>query len=385
MGTWIQIAALNWLVYRIGGSTRDLGLVSAAAALPLIPFSLLGGTITDRYSKKKVLLVTQSLLMLQALALTIIVFLGITRVWHVMILSAVLGAVTAMDHPARQSFIVDILEQREDLRNAIALNATLFNLARTVGPAIAGILVAMGGESTAFLVNTLSYLAALGAIATIRWKRDGPPPPKTSMAHQLIEGLKYSHNHIVVREILGLIAVSAFFAMSFMMLMPAFAKDILGADPKQYGFLFSCVGLGAVIGGLIVASLPLSFRPGRLFPFGFLAFPLLVIAFSQTQTLASGMALMLLVGISFVVQNSLANTILQSSIRDDFRGRVMSLYSLIFQGAFRMGVLFTGELARHTGVATALAIGGFIALLYSLRLLARGANFWGVAPREIAK
>lgn len=385
MGTWIQIAALNWLVYRIGGSTRDIGLVSAAAALPLIPFSLLGGTITDRFSRKKILLVTQSLLLLQALTLTIIVYLDITRVWHVMLLSVVLGSVTAMDHPARQAFVVDILERREDLRNAIALNATLFNLARTVGPAIAGILVAAGGEATAFLVNALSYLAALGAITAIRWRRDGPSPTKAGMGKQLKEGLRYAHSQVMVREILGLIAVSAFFAMPFMMLMPAFAKDILGADAKQYGFLLSCVGLGAVVGGLAVASLPLDLRPGRIFLFGFLGLPLLVMAFSQTRSFAPGFALAAAVGISFVIQNSLANTILQSSIRDDFRGRVMSLYSLIFQGAFRTGVLFSGELARHTGVSTALAIGGFIALLYGLRLLARGANFWGVAPMETTK
>ena len=376
MGTWIQITALNWLVYDIGGSTRDLGLVSAAAALPLLPFSLLGGALADRISRKRFIMMTQILLMLQAAALTAIVWSGITQVWHIMALSVVLGAGTAMDHPARQAFVVQIIDRREDLTNAIALNATLFNLARTVGPAIAGLLVVSGGPALAFFVNALSYMVALWAISSIKGIHT-PPPIHQGVWSQLADGFRYAHSRPLVREVLALTAVSAFFAMPFMTMMPAFAKDVLGSGPQTYGFLLSSVGLGAVAGGLVVASLPPGVSRRVIFPMGFLGMPLFILVFSMSRAVGVGLAFGALAGVFFVAQNSLANTILQSFIEDRFRGRVMSLYSLIFQGAFRTGALFAGELARHAGVPSALAIGAAVALLYGLGLLRRGAALWG--------
>ncbi|MBD3335392.1 MAG: MFS transporter, partial [Candidatus Eisenbacteria bacterium] len=346
LGTWIQIAALNWLVYNLRGSTTDLGFVSLAAFLPLLPFSLLGGVVADRISKRNLLLVTQSILMLQALSLTVLVWLDVIRLWHLLLLSMVMGAANAMDHPTRHAFVVEALDRREDLINAVALNSTLFNLARTIGPALAGMLVAAGGEALAFLINTISYMAALTALALIRGVGRPATTPR-SVAEQLREGFGYIRRHRVTREVIGFVAVSAFCAMPFMHLMPAFARQVLDAGPQTYGFLLSSVGVGAVVGGLTIASLKPGTRFGRVFPFGFLGFPLLIILFAQSRVLPLALGLVAVVGMLFITQNSLANTILQTGIEDAFRGRVMSLYSLVFQSSFRLGVFGMGAFAAQ--------------------------------------
>jgi MFS family permease len=375
LGTWIQITALNWVVYDLRGSSTDLGLVSLAAAVPLLPASLLGGAAADRIPKRKILILTQCILMSQAFALAVLLAGHWLRLWHVLLLAVLMGAGAAVDIPTRHAFVVEILERREDLSNAIALNSTLFNLARTVGPALAGILVASGGAALAFFVNGISYLFAVTALLLIRVPARAPSVHR-SVGRELLDGLRYARRRVLVRELVGIIAVSAFFAMPFMILMPAFGREVLGTDARQYGFLLSSVGLGAVAGGLLVASLPEGTRLGRIFPVGFLGFPLLLILFASTRDLHAAMIVGGVSGLAFVLQNALANTLLQHGIEDAFRGRVMSLYALVFQAAFRTGAMAAGALAQHVGIATALALSSMVPLAYGLRLLLRGRSFW---------
>lgn len=390
VGTWMQFMAQQVLVYRLTGSAAALGIVNFMGLIPLIPFSLWGGSITDRFPRRTVIIITQVGMLLQAVILALLTWMGNVQVWHVYLLSLVLGALNAVDVPARQAFTADMVNDKDDLANAIGLNSAMFNGARALGPALAGIVVAATGEAWAFTLNALSFPSVIVCLLLMH---DLPIPAQNSgnkprvLAH-LAEGMQYARDNRIILVLFSLIGVSAFLSMPYSTLMPAFADTILkesaapivnlvcdGAQPLMrcqspdalpLGILLTMVGIGALTGALIVASLPGTARYGRWLTVGNLSFPLLLLFFSGTNSFLFASFLMLLIGVSFVWQNALANTMLQLHTPDELRGRVMSLYSLTFQGMMRMGGLQAGFLGDWLGVRLAVGLGAAVSLIYGL-------------------
>jgi MFS family permease len=395
IGTWMQMMAQQVLVYRLTGSATALGIVTAIGLIPLIPLSLWGGSIADRISRRTIILLSQSVMMVQAFILAALTWQGVVQIWHVYVLAFVLGAAQAIDMPARQAFIVDMVAVREDLTNAIALNSTIFNGARALSPALAGTLVAALGEGPAFFLNGLSFVAV---IISLLLMRNLPlhavaATTRRNLAGHMAEGFRYILSRQTIVVLISLVAVSAFMSMPYSTLQPVFAGEVLnasarpvirflcdGPDPRfrcaspaalPLGILLSAVGVGAVIGALAVASLPDSVRRGPFLTLGNLGFPALLIAFSLSRSFLLSMFLLMGVGASFVFQNSLANTLLQLSVPDEVRGRVMSVYTLVFQSMMRLGGLQAGLMADRFGAPFAVFIGALISLGYGLYVAVR--------------
>jgi len=390
IGTWMQTMAQQVLVYRLTGSAAALGVVSFIGLIPLIPLSFWGGSLADRLSKRKIILIAQVAMMITSFLLAGLIWSGDVQLWHVYLMALILGAATAFDLPARQAFVVDMVEGKDDLANAIGLNSAMFNMARAVGPAAAGVLVAAMGEAPAFLLNGFTFMALTISLALMR---NLPPPAIASQAkvktlQHMAEGLTYIRTRPSLIALISLVAVSALASMPYSTLLPVFAADILndsaqpivnalcgGADPLMHclapealplGILYALVGVGAVTSALFVASRQGKSGLGRLLTLGNLAFPafLLVFAFSRSFLLSS--LTMMLVGFSFVLQNALSNTLLQIISPDNLRGRVMSIYTLTFQVMMRLGSLQAGYVAEWAGAAFSVAIGAAISLAYGV-------------------
>jgi MFS family permease len=388
IGTWMQTIAQQWLVYRLTGSAAMLGLVSLLPLLPLVPLSIWGGSLADRWPKRSILLVTQTIMMAQAFVLVALVWTGKVEVWHVMLLALVLGAAMAVDTPARQSFVVEMVEDREDLTNAIGLNSTVFNAGRAIGPALAGVAVATTGEGGAFLINAFSFLAVIAGLLLMRLpKMDRPAESANATAH-MKEGLRYVLGRQTLLVLVSMVAVSAFLSMPYTTLLPVFAKSVVGEsaqpliglmcggssvniqcqspDALTFGLLQAASGIGAVTGALIVASMPKGARRGRWLTVGNLMFPIALLAMSASRSFALSFVVLVVAGLSFVAQNALANTLIQISVPDSLRGRVMSVYSLSFQGMFRMGGMQAGFMGDLIGAPATVAIGAAFCLVYGI-------------------
>lgn len=364
VGTWIQDIAQNWLIYRLTGSAAMLGWVNFVGLVPAIPVTLWAGTLADRFDKRKLVFWAQFAMTVQAGLLAVLTLTGVVQVWHVMAMAFFFGIARAIDLPARQAFVVEMVG-KEDLTNAIALNSTTFNVARMLGPAVAGLLIIAVGEGWAFTINAASFVPVLIALALMK-----VAPAKHEINgrphEQIVEGFRYAGSNRIVGILIALIGVSAFFVMPYSILMPAFAKEVLHGDADTYGWLMACIGVGALGGALFVASLGAGSRRGILLTVGNLVFPALVIAVGLTKWFWVAAPLLVIGGVFFVLQNSLANTILQLTVPDHLRGRVMSIYFLVFMSAMRLGALQAGYLARWFGVPAAIAIGGGAALLFGI-------------------
>jgi len=381
------------LVYRLTGSATALGMVNFVSLLPLIPFSLMGGSLSDRYSKRLILLITQVIMMVIAITLGILTATGVVKVWHIYLLAVFSGATQAVDMPTRQAFIVELIEGKEDITNAVALNSAIFNGARAIGPALAGFLVAAVGEASAFFINSITFLSIIVSLAAMKglprqtYRRD----KSISYGKHILEGLTYIRKNHALSVILSLIAVSAFLSMPYNTLMPVFANKVLftssqtiiqsicsnqtiiihcrAPEALPLGFLLAAVGVGAVIGALIVASLPANAKHGRLLTVGNLGFPIVLLLFSLSKNFSFSIILMLLTGFSFTWQNSLANTLFQLNSPDELRGRIMSFYTLSMQGMMRLGGLQAGAFTDLFTAPIALGAGATIALAYGLFVL----------------
>ena len=394
VGSWMQTMAQQVLVYRLTGTATSLGMINFISLLPLVPLTLIGGSITDRFSKRTILLFTQVILMLQALLLALLTYTGTVQVWHVYVLSLILGMVNAIDIPARQAFTVDMVEGKEDLTNAIGLNSAMFNGARALGPAMAGLAVAATGESTAFLINGVTFLAVIASLLAMRGLPVVMPAKvQVQMSQHIWEGLKFIGSRRELFYLVGLIGVSAFLSMPYSTLMPVFAQDVLGASAQPVidyvcfsgplpmhcqapealplGALLTTVGIGALIGALVVASLPDNARRGTMLTLGNLAFPALLLAFALSRSFLLSMLLLMLIGISFVWQNALANTLLQLLSPDALRGRVLGVYSMVFQASMRLGGLQAGLMADWISAPFSVAIGAVISLFFGLFVAVR--------------
>jgi MFS family permease len=395
IGTWMQSMAQQVLVYRLTGSATALGIVNFMAVVPLVPFALWGGSLSDRVPKRTIILTTQTLMMLQAFILALLTWTGTVQIWHVYLMAFLLGTFKAVDMPARQSFVVEMVEGRDDLTSAIGLNSAIQNSAKTLGPALAGVIVAILGEAVAFSVNGLSFLAV---ILSLLWMRNLPHivPEKQETAPVLAhmaDGLRYVIGQQTLLVLMSLVAVSSFLSRPYQTLMPVFADVTLkeSAQPLirllcdgkfavmncqapeaiPLGLLLSAVGLGAVAGAVLVASLPEKARRGQMLTLGNLTFPFFLLIFVSSRSMLLSVVMMLLVGMSHVFQNAMANTLLQLTAPDQLRGRVMSLYSLVSHGMTHVGGLQAGFVADWVGAPLSIGVGAGFSLLYGLFIAVR--------------
>lgn len=392
VGTWMQSIAQQWLVYRLTGSAAMLGTISLLGALPLIPMSLWGGSLADRVPKRTLILIAQAVMMVQAFGLAALAYTGTVQVWHVMTLAVVLAAAQAIDMPARQAFMVEMVEGKEDLSNAIGLNSAIFNGARVLGPALAGMAVAATGEAGAFLINGLSFIAVIAGLLMMRLPAASPSTAdgreQARLGSHLAEAARYVRSQQTIMVLISLVAVSAFLSMPYSTLMPVFAEKVLAGSAESlltavcawakgamgltcrdpgaltYGLLMAATGTGAVVGALTVASLSASARRGRWLTAGNLIFPALVVLIALSRSFGLSMALLVGVGFAFVAQNAVANTLLQISTPDHLRGRVMSFYTLTFQLSMRAGGMQAGLLGDALGAPLAVGAGAALCLAY---------------------
>ncbi len=366
MGTWMQSVAQGWIAYQMTGSRFFLGVISFAGTIPTLFLILPAGAVADRVSRRVLLLWTQTAMMVCAFILTALTITGALQTWHVAVLSFALGVANSFDAPARQSLAVEMVDDRRELMNAIALNSTMFNLGRVIGPAVGGIVLAALGPAWCFGLNGLSFLAVIGALLGMRLPTHLTPPSHEPLARQIATGLRYVLTNGPVKIILSLLGVSTFFGFSYSTLMPAYAVDILRVGETGLGWLTASVGVGALAGSLTVASLGRVQRKGRLLVAGSFLFPTALLGFAFSRSLTFSLALLAVVGFWFVLQNTTGNTIVQLLVPDQLRGRVMSVYTLTFFGVMPFGSLLVGSIAQALGPTAGVAIGAAITLVYAL-------------------
>jgi MFS family permease len=366
-GTWMQQVALGWLVYRLTHSAFLLGLVGFAGQIPSLFLAPFAGVWTDRWNRHRMIVATQCLSMVQALALAALVLAGAIHVWQILALSLFIGSVNAFDIPARQSFLVEMVGGREDLANAIALNSSTFNAARLVGPSVAGALIAVAGEGVVFLVNGVSYVAVIAALLAMRLPArppvSGPAAPAWRNLH---EGVAYATRSAPIRSILLLLSLVSVTGAPYAVLMPVFAADVLHGDAHTLGFLMGSIGVGALCGALLLASRRTVRGLGRWIVASVTAFGAALVAFSLSRSVGLSLVLAFCSGFALMVHMAASNTIVQTVVDDDKRGRVMSLYAAAFQGTMPLGSLLAGGLAGLLGAPRTLQLAGAASLLGAL-------------------
>lgn len=366
VGTWMQSIAMGWLVYRITNSPFILGVVGFSSQIPTFILSPFAGVMVDRWNRHRMLVITQSLLMIQALLLAALTMSGRIEAWQIIALSVFLGCVTSVDIPVRQAFIVEMVEKKENLGNAIALNSLLFNAARLIGPSIAGILIAIIGEGPCFLLNGISFLAVIASLLMMDVRPKKQEPKSPDILKTLKEGLDYAFGFAPIRLILMLLSVISLMGASYVVLMPVFAKDVLKGGPQVFGFLMASAGIGALIATFYLASRKSIVGLGRLIPICASIFSLGIILFSMSRNLWVSALLLAIAGFGFMTHMAASNTILQTIVEDDKRGRVMSLYTVAFMGMAPLGSLLAGFMASKIGATNTLIIGGSCCILASM-------------------
>ena len=365
IGTWMQQIAMSWLVYRMTNSPFLLGLIGFSSQICSLFFSPFAGVISDRWNRHRILVATQTLAMIQAFILAVLTLTGTVSVLHLIILALFLGFVNAFDMPTRQAFVVEMVEKREDLANAIALNSFLFNSARLVGPSVAGILISILGEGMCFLLNAFSFLAVIVALLAMKMVYHKKGTPETHVLQGFKEGFTYALGFPPIRSILLFLGWISLVGTANTTLMPVFAKKILHGGPQTYGFLMAAIGAGAIIGAIFLASRRSVLGLGRIIVIASGIFGIGLISFSLSHTLWLSFSVLLLVGFGMMVQMASSNTILQTMVDDDKRGRVMSLYVMAFMGMAPLGSLAGGSLANTIGAPYTLIVGGASCLLGS--------------------
>ncbi|MDP4276418.1 MAG: MFS transporter [Bacteroidota bacterium] len=357
-GTWMQNIALSWLVYRITDSVFYLGLVGFANQIPSLLISPFAGVMVDKWNRHRILIATQALSMVQALILFGLIVTNTVTVWHIIPLSLFLGIVNALDTPARHSFIVDMIEKREDLGNAIALNSAIFNSARLIGPSIAGLLIAWLGEGPCFLINGLSYIGVIAALLAMRLNPPIRKQGEQNILKELKEGFDYTFHCLPIKAFLLLLAMVNLFGVSYMVLMPVIAKDILQGGSHTMGFLMGAIGAGALTGAFYLASRKTVVGLSNKIPYALCLFSLSVIAIAFSTNFYLSLVLMYFAGLGMISMMASSNTVIQTIVDDDKRGRVMSFYAMSFMGVAPFGSLLAGSLSGVIGAKYTILIGG---------------------------
>jgi predicted MFS family arabinose efflux permease len=360
VGTWMQMVAQNWLVYRLTRSEWLLGATGFCQQLPVFVLGPLGGLAADRYSRHRLVLLTQTLALVQALALAALTLTGQVQVWHVLALALTLGAINAFDMPGRQSLVIQ-MTGKDDLLNAISLNSAIFNAARVVGPAVAGLLVAGLGEGICFLLNALSFVAVIGGLLAMRlppWERRAPEAPWA----RLKDGFRYAYHTRHIRLLLGLVATATIASMPAQILMPFFADAIFHRGSRGFGFLLGAIGIGAVVGTLVLARRSRTTGLTDVIFVSALSAGLGYVLFAVSPSFYISLAIAPVIGFSVMRQNASANTSIQVSIPDEYRGRIMALYSMMLVGMGPFGSLAAGALAERFGARITVLLGGLLCL-----------------------
>jgi MFS family permease len=375
IGTWMQRIAMNWLVYRLTGSVFLLGVVNFTGQIPTLLFAPFAGVLADRYDRHRLLIATQALAMAQAGLIAVLVLTNMVAVWHLVVLGFVLGIVNAFDTPIRQALIVEMIDKREDLGNAIALNSSMVNGARLLGPSIAGILIATVGEGMCFLLNAVSYIAVIAALMAMSI---APKPVRAARAHlwrEWRDGVTYAFESIPIRSVLLLLAVVSFMGLPYATLLPVFAQDVLQGGARTLGFLMSAAGMGALVGAIFLASRDTVLGLETVLVVAAAIFGAGLIAFSLSRVYWLSCGLMIVSGFGMMVYMAASNTLVQMSVEDDKRGRVMSLYTMALRGMVPLGSLCAGALASQIGAAATLALGGICCVCGALVFAGRRSAF----------
>jgi MFS family permease len=366
VGTWMTRVATGWLVYRLTGSSVLLGIVSFAGQAPVFFLAPLAGVLVDRWDRHRTLVATQILSMLQSLAVGALALSGIITVWHIALLALLQGVINAFDMPARQSFVVEMVEDREDLVNAIALNSSLVNAARLVGPALAGVVIAAVGEAWCFVIDGLSYIAVLVSLLLMQLAQRPRHVSSPRVTEQLREGWHYVNESIPIRSLLLLLAAVSLAGMPYTVLMPVIASEVLHGGPNTLGFLMAASGLGALVGAFNLATRRTVLGLGRRVVICSALFGAGVIGLGSSTHLWLSMLILPVIGFSMMQHMAATNTILQTVVDDQKRGRVMSFYSMAFQGMAPFGSLLAGALAAQIGTRWTLAASGTFCILSSV-------------------
>lgn len=381
IGTWMQTVAQSWLVYRLTGSPALLGLVGFVSQIPVLLLAPIGGAIADRYHRYSILLMTQTAALALAGLLALLTLMERVQVWEVLVLAGLLGLVNAFDIPARHAFVIEMVG-RDDLPNAIALNSSMFNGARLIGPALAGLLVAVLGEGWCFLLNAASFLAVLGALLAMRLPARTPDRVAGKVLSQAVEGLAYVARTGAIRSLLLLLGLSSLTGMSYVVLMPVFADRILSGGPLTLGALMSAAGFGALLAALTLAMRPQLGGISTWIANGALGFGLSLMLFAWSSTFWLSALLLIGVGYAMMIQMASTNTLVQAMVPDAYRGRAMAAYSMMFMGLAPVGALLAGLVAEHTGAPPAVALGGGACMAGAL-LFRRGLPAFRAEARRL--
>jgi MFS family permease len=372
IGTWLQQTAMSWLVYRLTGSTVLLGVVAFSNQIPTLFLGPFAGVVADRMERKQLLIWTQSLSMLQALILSALVLTGAIQTRHIIVLSLFIGTVNAFDIPVRQSFVVQMVERKEDLGNAIALNSAIFNSARFIGPSIAGILISTVGEGACFLLNGVSYLAVLAGLSAIRVSPRHSLNGKAPVLREFYEGIRYAVNFKPIIAILALLSLFSIAGAPYLVLLPAFAKDLLHGGAHTFGFLMSAAGIGALSATMYLASRKNAHGLIKVIPAAAALCGLGIAFFALSRNLAFSIVCLFMAGFGMMTQIASSNTIIQTIVDEDKRGRIMSLYAMSFMGVMPFGSILAGSVAGRIGVQMTLLLGAASciagALIFTLKL-----------------
>ncbi len=368
IGSWIQRTAMSWFIYSLTNSVFWLGFINFISQIPSLFITPISGVIADRYPRYKIIKITQTLCMLQALTLSILVLRGNVQLWQVIVLSMTLGVIEAFEAPVRHSFVIDMVEKQEDIGNAIALNSTMFNGARLIGPSIAGFMVAKFGEGYCFLINGMSYIAVLISLFNMRITKLSIVKKKEAFFNNFKEGLHYVIHFKPIRYFLSNTIVFTLFGFSYVVLLPFFAKTILKGDARTLGFIMSGIGTGALIGALHLASRKSIKGLGTLINYAGHLAALGVISLSFVKTIWIAIPIVIIVGFGMMLQMAGTNTIIQTIVDNDKRGRVMGLYSMSMLSFMPIGSLLSGTMSKLIGFHYTVLISGSICFIGSFLL-----------------
>jgi MFS family permease len=367
-GTWMQIIAQGWLVYQITHSDLALGIVGFAAAVPALLVSPWGGVVVDRFPKRTLLIITQAGAMLLAFILAVLTFTGAVQEWHIILLAGGLGLVNAFDGPGRQAFVVEMVG-RDDLPNAIALNSLMFNSARVIGPALGGILLAVVGTAWCFTINGISFLAVIIGLWAMQIKPHSPTHLMGSPWKQLTGGIQYVSKQVDLGGLLLLSLIFSIFGISYATILPAFVEQVLNKGAATYGWINAAIGLGAVAGALLIANQHARSWRGLWLMIAGIGFPIVLSIFAFTSFFPASLILAFGLGVGFMVEFTMINTLLQTRVEDHLRGRVMALYTLTFFGFTPFGNLAIGALSQSIGLSNSILIFALISLALTLIVL----------------
>jgi MFS family permease len=381
IGTWMQMIAQPWLVYRLTGSSLLLGTVGFASQIPVFLLATVGGTVADRYNRHRMVIATQTAAMILAFILSILTLTGAIRVWHIIVLSSLLGVVNAFDMPGRQAFIVELVD-KDDLMNAIALNSSIFNGARILGPAVAGILIAGIGEGWCFFANGVSFIAVIIGLLMMKLKPRAVAPRKSSGISNVLEGFRYVRRTRPVRAVLLLLGVISLAGMPYTVLMPVFADRILHGGARGMGILMGVTGLGALAGAMFLAAQSGTHRLGKLVAYTCAGFGVSLILFAYSTHFWLSALLLFPVGFSFMTQMASTNTLIQTMVPDHLRGRVMAVHVMTFMGMGPFGSFMAGAAAHNLGAPLTVAIGASICVAGSILYMARLSSL-ELTPRHL--